>query len=226
MAWPGTSVHASISPSSPCYQATSTPAKKSWPKTPQVVLSRQPPVPSRVPEMSCNPSWDTATLWYVTNVQRCNASSSSRPAIIPARQTLSPTMVVVVTNDDRATDTLPRLTFPTFQIQLSRALCLATKQGKVRTRLSFSASPHMSTQEPRSAFAHRELWDSESLFSTHVKLQLLPQFILMASCCAEEMLIATSPPFLDTVHLATRASARLLREFSGEGGLDGRRTSS
>ena len=46
-------------------------------------------------------------------------------------------------------------------------------------------------------------------FSTHVKLQLLPKFIPMASCCAEEMLIAKSPPILDYVHFATRASARL-----------------
>jgi hypothetical protein len=155
-----------------------------------------------------------------------------RPAIILARQNLSPTMVVVGDNDDRATDTLPASHFPTFptsQIQLPHACalpCHQTRQSPHANACFFSLTPHPSpTQEPRSALAYRELVRFREPFSTHVKLQPMPKSILMASCCAEEMLIATSPPFLDYLFISPLAPPpRLFREFDGEGGLDGRRT--
>jgi hypothetical protein len=59
--------------------------------------------------------------------------------------------------------------------------------------------------------------------STHVKLQLLPKSILMASCCAEEMLIANCK----TTSFFGPCSFRHSRlcNFNGvEGGLDGGRT--
>ena len=57
-------------------------------------------------------------------------------------------------------------------------------------------------------------------FSTHVKLQLLPKSIPMASCCAEEMLISSSPSVLDYVQTPPTP----LHLFDEEGGLGGRRT--
>jgi hypothetical protein len=67
----------------------------------------------------------------------------------------------------------------------------------------------------------RFLWMPFS--STHVKLQLLPKSILMASCCAEEMLIANCK----TTSFFGPCSFRHSRlcNFNGvEGGLDGGRT--
>jgi hypothetical protein len=121
-----------------------------------------------------------------------------RSATILARQNLSPNMVVVVTNDDRATDTLHASQFPRPNSSACTLPCHQTRQSRHTLAFFLSLAPHPSpTQEPRSALAYRELVEFREPFSTHVKLQPMPKFIPMASCCAEEMLIAISPPFLD-----------------------------
>ena len=156
-------MHVSISLSSHSHQATSAPAKKCWPKIAQVVLSRQPPAPSRAPEMSYSSKWDVATFWYVMNVQRCNSDTP----LIRARAKLSSHMVDVVTNYDRSTDTLPASLSPRLKFQRTHARTLPCHQTRQKEkppacmRFSFPSSLSLSltpnTKEPRiPLLAYRE----------------------------------------------------------------------
>jgi hypothetical protein len=64
---------------------------------------------------------------------------------------------------------------------------------------------------------------ADAFSSTHVKLQLLPKSIPMASCCAEEMLIANCKT-ASFFELCSFRHSRLCNFIDVEGGLDGRRT--
>lgn len=128
--------------------------------------------------------------------------------------------------------TLPASHFQCLRSRSSACVDFALQPNKAKSphtpSLSFSASPHITPQEPRSTLAYSELVGSrEPFLSTHVKLQLLPKSIPMASCCAEEMLISSSPPFLEHCSISPLAPLPGLSfwgELAGEGGLDGRRT--
>ena len=109
-----------------------------------------------------------------------------------------------------ATDRFPRLTFPTSQAALpSHALF------QLRCSISLKTPPAVDRLAlyPLQAADHRQ-----ETFSTHVKLQLLPKSIPMASCCAEEMLISLSPSVLDYVQIPPTPQHLSMKKADWAGG--------
>ena len=119
-----------------------------------------------------------------------------------------------IANGPVATDRFLRLTFLSLQAA-SPVPCQASlslfHQPRSSTLLSHGSPCSSHPMQAAGSSAGKTL-------STHVKLQLLPKSIPMASCCAEEMLISSSPPVLDSVQAPLAPLHFLMKKADWAGG--------
>lgn len=182
----------SISPLSPFCQAISALAPMCWHQTRQAGRRPLPPAPSTAPETSCSALSGAAGLVCYERMYSVLMSLPTCP--VSGRQTSSTRSCC---QTGLATDHLPPASPFPISKQPHQVMPCPSPAVSTASRKNFP-QPWLALLlfSPIASADHEP---GNRLPSTHVKLQLLPKSIPMASCCAEEMLISSSPPVFWTI---------------------------